>query len=241
MDRAADIILPKSEFERIYAATQKRRADQERRERRTGQFKSVLIGALVLAVAGEGLVIAARSRTDPPMVFVYQRDDGSVTNSLSYASLPEAVKGKAAINALWTYVRLRESWSAAEAEYAWNVVSAMSSKDVRDQYQTWQEDKAIAPRKLYGEDGQVRTDFISYAPVCDGDKAGACDNPDRMMFRFDRSERRGQAWLKPVRYSVTLRFRHVPRLPVWLVATVNSPGIVITDYPGAQPEGVPQK
>ena len=241
MDGLQEIIIPKSDFERIYAETQKRQAAKERRERRTGKVKSALIGVLVLAVAGEGLVIAVKAQSDPVTVFVYQRDDGSVTNSISYASLPASVKGKAEINALWAYVRLRESWSAPEAEYAWNVVSAMSSKDVREQYQSWIDDKATGPKKAFGEDGQVRTDFVSFAPVCDADVLGACDNPDRMMFRFDRSERRGQSWSKPIRYSVTLRFKHVPRLPVWLVATVNSPGVVITDYPGAQPEGVPQK
>ena len=233
----SDIVIPREEFGRLYQLSRKRQQGQEARRKTVGRIKDGVIVALLLATVGEGYALAtvvAKSEYVP--VFVYQRDDGTVTNSMQWAALPEATRSSSEVNTLWTFVRLWETYSSPEAEYAWNVVSAMSTKDLRDAYQAWQDDKKAGPRAIYGEAGQVKVAYVSHAPVCKGE---CPEHPDTYLFRFDRQEKVGTGgWSAPVRYSVQLRFRYARKLPWWLIATADSPGLIVWEYPGSRPEGI---
>ena len=68
----------------------------------------------------------------------------------------------AAIEAsLWQYVRMRESWNAWDAEYSYDVVSAMSAPNVRDAYQAFANSRDPEnPAVKFGKSAAVRVDRL---------------------------------------------------------------------------------
>lgn len=244
IEQAADIIIPKAELDRLYAQTQARRAKQAAKSRRweagktaviVGQF--ALIGALGFGVS----YLAAQYRVE--VVHVYQRDDGTVTNTASWSSLPESLKASSALNVLWEYVRLWEGYSSGEAQRAWNIISALSTEAVRKDYQAFASaDNPRSPRRVYGERDLADAEFVSLTPVCTKDPCNA-ETTDALQYRFNRRERVAGVWSKPELRVVTLRFRRLSdearkRLPWWQVATFNNAAIQVWEYPGSKPEGV---
>lgn len=244
IEQAADIIIPKAELDRLYAQAAARRGKQAAKSRRweIGKTATIIGQAVVIGALGLGCaVLATQYRIET--VYVYQRDDGTVTNSMDWSSLPDAVKANSAMNTLWQYVWLREGYSSGTAQHAWNVVSALSSPDVRKEYQGHASaDNPRSPRRLYGERDRVDVEFVSVSPVCTRDP---CDEAttDTYQFRFNRSERVAGVSTKPELWSVILRHRRLSdearkKLPWWQVAQFNNPGIVVWEYPGAKPEGI---
>jgi type IV secretory pathway component VirB8 len=244
IEQAAEIIIPKAELDRLYQQAQARRGKQAGRSRRWEIGKTaVILGQFgVIGALGFGCaVLATQYRIET--IYVYQRDDGTVTNSMDWSSLPDAVKANSALNTLWQYVWLRESYSSGTAQHAWNVVSALSSPDVRKEYQAWAgADNPRSPRRLYGERDRVDVEFVSVSPVCTRDPCNEATT-DTYQVRFNRSERVAGVSGKPELWSVILRYRRLSdearkKLPWWQVAQFNNPGIQVWEYPGAHPEGI---
>ena len=244
IEQAADIIIPKAELDRLYAQATVRRGKQAAKSRRWEIGKTAVIVGQSIVIVALGLGCAAlASQYRIEAVYVYQRDDGTVTNSMDWSSLPDSVKANSAINTLWSYVWLREGYSSGTAQHAWNVVSALSSPDVRKEYQSWAGgENPRSPRRLYGERDRVDVEFVSFSPVCTVDPCNEATT-DTHQFRFNRSERVNGVSAKPELWSVILRHRRLSddarkKLPWWQVAQFNNPGIVVWEYPGAKPEGV---
>lgn len=242
--QAADIYIPKAELERLYAAASARRGKAEASKRRRERLKTALIAGQCGVIACMGLAVARLAdQYRVEVVHTYQRDDGTITNTANWASLPESVKIGGAKNVLWEYVRLREGYDAFGAQRAWNVVSALSSPEVRKEYQAWASaDNPRSPRRLYGERDVVDVNLVGLHPVCTRDP---CDEEtsDTLQFRFERRERVAGAWGKPEIWSATARFRRLSdearkRLPWQQVATFNGAAIQVTGYSGGKPEAV---
>ena len=242
--QAAEVYISRADLEREYAKVAARRGKQAATRRRwelaktaaiIGQF--AVIGCLGLAVAR----LADQYRVE--VIHTYQRDDGTVTNSAAWSSLPDAVKVNSAINVLWQYVELWEGYSSGQAERAWNIVSALSTPEVRRDYQAYAgKDNPRAPRNVFGERDLVNVEFAGFTPVCTREPCNA-ETTDAYQFRFNRSERVAGVWSKPELRVATLRFRRLSddarkRLPWWQVATFNNAGVVVWEYPGSKPEGV---
>lgn len=243
-EQAADIIIPKAVLRHEYEKTKARRGRQDATRRRwengktaviVGQF--AVIGCLGLAAAH----LADQYRIE--VIHTYQRDDGTVTNTASWSSLPDAVKANSAINVLWQYVSLWESYSSGEAERSWNIISALSTPDVRRDYQAFAgKDNPKSPRNVFGERDLVDVEFVSLTPVCTTDPCNA-ETTDAYQYRFNRRERIAGVWSRPELRVATLRFRRLSdaarkRLPWWQVATFNNAGVQVWEYPGSKPEGV---
>ncbi len=169
--------------------------------------------------------------------FIYAKEDGTFEAAITTGSLPPNLSQSAQISAAWQFVRLYEGYSQAESEYAWNVVSAMAAKPVRDQYQADHDPKnKQAPINVLAEKAVVHVDFVSATPACDG-----CVN--RYNFRFVRTIKvagdpriQRSVWVATVSWTMdqAIRIDFRQRL------TFNQPGLVVTEYPGAQREDVPK-
>ena len=170
-------------------------------------------------------------------VFLYARPDGTTEAAVTPGSLPPSLSEAQQLAAVWEFVRLYEGYSQAESQYNWNVVSAMSEKRVRDVYQADRDPKNKAsPINALGDRVVVHVDFISMQPACE-----SCAN--RYNVRFVRTIRafgdpriQRSTWTATVQWTTDLasRINFKERI------TFNAPGIIVTDYPGAQRDDVPQ-
>ena len=233
--------MPPAERVARYEAVRKQHGLALRRERRFEHAKTAVLlglGGLCGWLAWTNQRLAARA-ADTTVVYAVIRDDGTVTNSVRFASLPRRDQTNTAINVLWDYVQSRECFNATRAARDWQVVQAMSDARVGREWRDWfgMENKQ-SPQHVYG-DHNLRVDcaFVSYAPLG--------NSGDRYEFKFDRWEvgERGQS--RPIRYVATVRFRtgiySTDPQRAWIEkATFNAPGVQVTEYPyvKAVPEGV---
>ena len=234
-------LVSDQERQRIMDDLQQEKRREDRRKRLKSLFSTATVVGLVTAVTLEAVAIIAMLPLQKVVpVIVYQKDDGTVTNYIEWSDLPAQVKNDTTVNVVWQYVQYRESWSKGNAPLAYEVVSAMSSPNVRDEYQGWIDPaNQSSPQRLYG-DGTVQARYVNWSPVCP--ETGCSGPPLSYRFWFDRIETKPGGQPGPaVRYAVTVRIlRDVP-LPADRMAwrwTFNAPMIQVVEYPGAQREGV---
>lgn len=238
IQQAAEIVIPQAELERLFAEAQDRRAREARRAQwaRTGRLSLMLALAGICIAEGVALVaLAPLIRVEP--VFVYLRDDGTAVSSRSWKDMPAGVREANIVNVLAEYVRLREGWSSGEAQRAWETVSALSTRPVRDQFQAWyRKENAESPQRVYAERVSIRV------VVTDAQKDPT--TPGAYRFYFERIERSAEGEIRRSPMVASLRYRDVDRperLPWWQRVQFNGPGIVVSEYPGAVPNGVPAR
>lgn len=231
---AADIILSQAELDRLFAEAQIRRAREARRQRWANLGRLSLIISLAGVCIAEGAALAALAptvRVEP--VFVYLRDDGTSISSRSWQDMPADAREANVANVVAEYVRLREGWSSGDASYAWDTVSALSSKLVREQFQAWyRKENAESPLRVYGEKSSLRV------VVTDVQKDPTV--PGAFRVYFTRSQRAADTVGRPVAMVASLRIRDVANpksLPWWQRVSFNGPAIQVWEYPGAVPAG----
>lgn len=224
-----------------YEEVRKQHAAAVRRERRFDATKTAAIIGLACLCGWLGWNNGhlADKAASTPVVYAVIRDDGTVTNSVRFSSLPAVDTRNTAINALWDYVQSRECFNATTAARAWYVVQAMSDARVSKEFKDWfGAENPDSPQHIYGDHGiRVDCSFVSYAPLG--------EHGDRYEFKFDRWEVSTHGSTKPVRYSASVRFRTGIFSPdpqrAWIEkATFNAPGIRVIEYPNtkAVPEGI---
>ena len=148
--------------------------------------------------------------------------DPSVTMD-SIKNSPAAISA-----ALWQYVRLRESYNWAEANYSWDVVSAMSSIGVRKQFQDWYVyTNKQSPQVAYGFKGAIKLSWVESR--LDGDKFTVTF----WRQQFDD----GNPVSKPQQWTCNLSFATDYATPPQQRLQFNPSGLVVTSYPGCFPKG----
>ena len=239
-EAAGDLVLSRAELARLDAQRQRERARQERRR----WWVATGLGAVIMAQAAVNLGLLGFIWVRPPQsvptpIVVYQRDDGTVTNYASWESLPDRVRTDTVVNIVWSYVQQRESWSAGNAPYAYQMVSALSSPRIRDAFQAEYKDEKTGPAVRYKDGTTVGIEYRNWEARC---STSSCpDGPDSYLIRFRRIETppgglpvdRGPYWA-----AVKIR-RNVP-IPtdrIWQRWTFNAAQIQVTDY-AAEREGV---
>jgi len=224
-----------------YEEVRKQHAREQRRGRRFDRAKTAAIVGLagLCGWLGWNNGRLAEKAADTAVVYAVIRDDGTVTNSVRFSSLPAIDTRNTAINALWDYVQSRECYNATRSARDWYVVQAMSDARVGREFRDWYGlANKDSPQHVYGDHGiRVDCSFVSYAPLG--------SNGDRYEFRFDRWEVGPHGQTAPVRYVATVRFRTGVYSPDpqrgWIEkSTFNAPGVQVTEYPyvRAVPEGV---
>lgn len=227
---AAAVWMTKADLDRLCAENRVARAKEARRTKRNARGLVVLVAAMGAAVVAEGAALAAllpTVRVEP--VFVYLRDDGTSITSRSWDDMPANAREMNMVNVVSEYVRLREGWSSGEGKRAWDVVSALSTKEVRGQFQAdYHRGNPNSPERLYGDRAALRVDVTDVQK--DKDRAGA------YRVYFNRTLRSGDQDGRSESMVATLRVRDVlsaKALPWWQRVQVNGPGIVVWEYPGA--------
>lgn len=183
----------------------------------------VIIGALAVGM----LTVLPLVRVVP--VFVNIHADGSVDSTPLLSALPTDQQEAVKLGLLWQYVRLRESYSAPEAAYNYDVVSGMSGPDVQAQYQRWfNAPNPASPQVLLGQKGTIRVTRISGGYV--GDPKS---NTYRIAFWRVVTPPDGKPG-PPVRMEATMQFAQVTSVPLSQRITFNPGAVIITSYPGAE-------
>lgn len=182
-----------------------------------------IIGALSIGM----LSVLPLVRVVPTFVNVHA--DGSVDATPLLSSLPTDQQEAVKLGLLWQYVRLRESYSAAEAPYNYDVVSAMSAPDVQAQYQRWfNAPNPTSPQVILGAKGTIRVIRIS-----GGYQGDPKNNTYRIAFWrvVTMPDSKPQP---PVRMEATMQFAQVTSVPLSQRITFNPGAVIITSYPGAE-------
>lgn len=233
IEHAAEIIIPEAELNRLWAQAQEDRAKEakQRSWANVGRL-SLLLGLAGVAIA-EGVALAALAplvRVEP--VFVYQRDDGTALSSTSWKDMPANVREASLMNVLAEYVRLREGWSSGEAARAWDVVSALSTKQVREQFQAWyRKENPESPQRIYGDRSTLRVVVTDIRPE---------PTPGAYRIYYNAITRTPEGDGRPAPMVASLRIRDLDnpkRLPWHQRVQFNGPGIAVWEYPGAVPNG----
>ncbi len=217
------------EMQRYYSEVASFQSANARRSRRVSKLALGAVAALLLLVyllAGSLSYALPLVRFAP--IFLWQRADGTVDAAVTTSSLPQTLDEAQIRAALWQYVRLREGYSLAEAQYDYDVVSAMSAPDVRRDYQqTHNASNKSSPVNKIGDKGVIRVSYIAGNLV-----------DDRYTVRFAREVQiRGEPPIPPATWTATIVFRRATTVPFYDRITYNPAGIVVAAYPGAEQEG----
>ena len=197
------------------------------------QAVSTLLKAMLVVSVGVNVLQAASLFYAVPLirvvpVFAWARPDGTVESAVTTASLPDTLSNAQRRAWLWQYVRLRETYNAVEADYNYNVVSGMSTPAVRAEYQEYANNKrpgVPSLAKILGRLGSVAVTFR------DSEIEG-----DKFRVRFYRlvTEEGRPPTCTP--WHASLSFGDLFVAPVVQRVTYNPGALVVTGYPGAEPE-----
>ena len=154
-------------------------------------------------------------------VFLWVRPDGAVDSQSSLSELPATAEGAVIRGQLWTYVRLRQSYSKDTARYGYDVVSGMSAPRVRQAYQRWfNAPNPDSPQVVLAGRGNITVRYIS----------GAYIAPQVYQVTYEQTVQLEAGPAQTTRWVVPVSFNKVSTLPA--SARLENPGgIVVTDYP----------
>ncbi|MCP3468662.1 type IV secretion system protein VirB8 [Bradyrhizobium sp. CCGUVB23] len=192
-----------------------------RSARRLSKFAVAIAAAAVLGNIAQALTIATMvplSKLVP--VYLWVRPDGTIDSEVSVSRLP-ATQEVAVVNAsLWEYVRLRESYTADTAQYAYELVSNFSAPIVRHEYQEYfNYPNPNSPQVTIGKRGRLEVEHIASNDVA----------PGVQQVRYKRSViLEGQ---RPVvsTWTATVRYEKVSGMPGRLRLS-NPGGLVVSAY-----------
>lgn len=220
-------------FNRVAA----QQAANELKHTRREHLKSLALVLSAPAIASGWVAWALAPRIENRPLFIPITSEGVPAVAYRLEDLPPEAQRDVAVNALWNYVWLRESFSSGMADAAWSIVSAMSDERVRKEYQERHNPRnPQSPWAIYGEKGSVKVEYDSHDDLAP--PQGYSGPPPGYAFRFWRTEVREQ--MPPVRamWGASMRFRRdVPNIDPRQRYTFNAPGVQVWEYPGGRPVG----
>ena len=192
-----------------------------RSSRRVSKVLAVVTSIALLGNLAQAWTIASLvplTKIEP--VYLWVRPDGSVDSSIAMSRLP-ATQNKAVLDAaLWEYVRLREGYSYDTARYAYDVVSEMSSPNVRGAYQAFfNYPNPQSPQVRIGQKGTIEVEHISSADIATGVE----------QIRYRRIVDVTGAAGVTTTWTATLQFGTVTDLPTSMRLR-NPGGVIVVTY-----------
>ncbi|WP_081159503.1 type IV secretion system protein VirB8 [Ensifer aridi] len=199
-------------------------AFQTARAKSARRVSKVLVVTAAVAVLGN-VAQAFTIATMVPLnklvpVYLWVRPDGTVDSEVSVSRLP-ATQEEAVVNAsLWQYVRLRESYTADTAQYAYDLVSSFSAPAVRQEYQEFfNYPNPESPQVVIGKRGRLEVEHIASNDI----------TPAVQQIRYKRTlVLEGQMPVVST-WTATVRYEKVTSLPGRSRLT-NPGGLVVTSY-----------
>ena len=232
MDAAAAIYIPREELDKRWREAQARRAREERRQRWTKAGRLSLVLALAAVCVAEGIALASLAplvRVEPHFVWM-PAEGGPPVTSVSWNEAPSDARVWGIRNVLTDYVACREGWSSGQSGFCWDMVSALSTKDVRKQFQSdYHKDNPQSPVRMYGDKASLNVHVT--------DIQRENDRPDAYRVYFKRTLRNADGDGRPEDMVATLRIRDIlqpKEIPWWQRIRFNGPAIAVWEYPGAR-------
>lgn len=198
-------------------------ADRVKSAKRMGRA-GVIIGAIgaLIGVAGMGAVAAlAPLKTVLPLAFRVDNTTGAVEQVFDIQGGEMAATDASTRYFLWQYVRHRQSYSAPEAQAAFENVALMSSPQVQADYAAaFKGSNPNSPQVLLGRDGSASVRWVSTSLLA----------PRLAQVRFAQLERKGGVQLPEKRMVATIAFTFSPADLSSSALNVNPLGFIVTSY-----------
>ncbi|WP_085026244.1 type IV secretion system protein VirB8 [Ensifer aridi] len=199
-------------------------AFQTARAKSARRLSKVLVAVAAVAVLGN-VAQAFTIATMVPLiklvpVYLWVRPDGTVDSEVSVSRLP-ATQEQAVVNAsLWQYVRLRESYTADTAQYAYDLVSSFSAPAVRQDYQDFfNYPNPDSPQVAIGKGGRLEVEHIASNDI----------TPGVQQIRYKRTLFLEGHTPVASTWTATVRYEKVTTLPGRSRLT-NPGGLLVTSY-----------
>lgn len=204
-----------------YKAVEAFQTARAKSARRLSKVIAIVAAVAVLGNVAQAFTIATMVpliRLVP--VYLWVRPDGTVDSEVSVSRLP-ATQEEAVVNAsLWEYVRLRESYNADTAQYAYDLVSNFSAPTVRQDYQQFfNYPNPSSPQVILGKRGRLEVEHIASNDVA----------PGVQQIRYKRTLVVDGKMPVVSTWTATVRYEKVTNLPGRLRLT-NPGGVVVTSY-----------
>ena len=240
-DMFAELRTPDQQAARARAVMAQHNASV-RRDRQTGNAKTVAIGLLAVGLMwtvynNNRLATKVFNRDT---VYAVMQPDGEFVDSVRYNEVvPVGTQEQNIRSALWTYVQARDCYGDSSFIRQAYIAQAMSDqfvgRQVHNQFALVNPD---APQNVYGKHNIT----VQCALVDPPTEIGT--NNNQYLFRFRRWEDDGHPVniaAAPI-YTATVTYRTgiyptTDKRRAWLDSnTFNPPGVQVIDYPGAKPE-----
>ncbi|MGO7733152.1 type IV secretion system protein VirB8 [Rhizobium leguminosarum] len=196
-------------------------AARARSANRMSRLVVVVAAISIIANLAQAWTIAAMmplARIVP--VYLWIRQDGTIDSEVSMSKLP-ASQNQAVIDALlWQYVRNREGYAADTARYSYDLVSELSSPEVRQRYQEYfNYPNPRSPQVVIGRKGTLEVAHISSNDI----------GQHIQQIRYRRALVSNGRESAASTWTATITYAAVDELPARARLT-NPAGIVITAY-----------
>jgi type IV secretion system protein VirB8 len=198
-------------------------ADRVKSAQRTAKLGFFVGGiGLVAGIAGIGTVAAlAPLKTVVPLVFRVDNASGAVERVYDLQGGKMAANDATTRYFLWQYVRLRQSYSPAEAQAQFEQVALMSAPPVQNQYAAeYRGSNPNSPQVILGKDGAAAVRWVSTSML----------GPKLAQVRFTQQERKGDTLLPVKRMIATIAFDYAPGQVSSSAMNVNPLGFIVTSY-----------
>jgi type IV secretion system protein VirB8 len=198
-------------------------ASERARDRRAAQF-GYAVGAIGAAIGlmGVAAVLALTPlKTVIPLVFRVDRTSGAVERIYDVRGGPMEVGDAEKRFFLWQYVRLRQIYTAAEAETNFNGVTLMSSPVVQSEYAAgFKGTNPNSPQVVLGQDGNATVRWVSTSFL----------GPRLAQVRFVQMASKQGVALPPQQMVATIAFDFAPGQVSAAALNVNPLGFIVTSY-----------
>lgn len=200
-----------------YSASER---DRNRNVARLG-FAVGGVGAAI-GLIGVGTVLALLPlKTVVPLVFRVDRTTGAVERVYDVRGGPMTVEDAQKRYFLWQYVRLRQTYTAAEAESNFNAVTLMSAPAVQMEYAAgFKGTNPNSPQVVLGPDGSATVRWVSTSFL------GA----NLAQVRFVQTASKQGIALPPQQMVATIAFDFSPGQLSAAALNVNPLGFIVTSY-----------
>jgi len=176
----------------------------------------IVAGAACFAVAG----LTPLKRTDVVVLRVNETT-GMTDRVYDVQGGPMAASEAEQRHWLWQYVRHRQGYSYAEAQYNFDVVNIMSTADVQLQYaEGFRGSNPLSPQVVLGRTGQAALSWVSTAFI----------GPKLAQVRYVLSERKGDLMLPKRNMVATVGFDFSRGSISGGAININPRGFLVTSY-----------
>jgi type IV secretion system protein VirB8 len=179
------------------------------------------IGAAIGLMGGAAVLALTPLKTVIPLVFRVDRTSGAVERVYDVRGGALEIADAEKRFFLWQYVRLRQIYTAAEAESNFNGVTLMSSPVVQNEYAAgFKGTNPNSPQVVLGQDGNATVRWVSTSFL----------GPKLAQVRFVQMASKQGVALPPQQMVATIAFDFAPGQVSATALNVNPLGFIVTRY-----------